>query len=86
MQEALRNINSQILSPRDKFFLKKNEAFFYKEILKKLKSYRGYRDSIQNLIILKPLTPTLSPQAGRGGENSSRMSRFIRDGAIQLKS
>ena len=23
MQEALRNINSQILSPRDKFFLKK---------------------------------------------------------------
>jgi hypothetical protein len=79
MQEALRNINSQILSPRDKFFLKKNEAFFYKEILKKLKSYRGYRDSIQNLIILKPLTPTLSLASGARGR------KFIADVAIQLK-
>ena len=34
MQEALRNINSQILSPRDKFFLKKKMRRFHKKTQK----------------------------------------------------
>ena len=42
MQEALRNINSQILSPRDKFFLKKKDEAFSQ---KNSKIHRTFRDS-----------------------------------------
>ena len=45
MQEALRNINSQILSPRDKFFLKKKmKRLSTKKFQIKPKSHRGYGD------------------------------------------